>query len=91
MASAHTNLFLVSASRIYRYQTHDYAFTSNERLLHALGGNDFTRMLNETISEAMQRAGFSHKFINEVVCPAMRVNYGQDVNINGFVGESSIG
>ncbi|NXN95602.1 PCYOX oxidase, partial [Rhinopomastus cyanomelas] len=76
--------------RIYRYQTHDYAFSSNERLLHALGGNDFTRMLNQSIDEAMQRAGFSHKFINEVVCPAMRVNYGQGVNINGFVGAVSL-
>ncbi|XP_009986313.1 PREDICTED: prenylcysteine oxidase 1, partial [Tauraco erythrolophus] len=54
--------------RIYRYQTHDYAFSSNERLLHALGD----------------------KFINEVVCPAMRVNYGQGVNINGFVGAVSL-
>ncbi|XP_010180024.1 PREDICTED: prenylcysteine oxidase 1, partial [Mesitornis unicolor] len=76
--------------RIYRYQTHDYAFSSNERLLHALGGDDFTRMLNQTIDEAMQKAGFSHKFINEVVCPVMRVNYGQGVNINGFVGAVSL-
>uniref|UniRef100_A0A663MA82 Prenylcysteine oxidase 1 n=1 Tax=Athene cunicularia TaxID=194338 RepID=A0A663MA82_ATHCN len=76
--------------RIYRYQTHDYAFSSNERLLHALGGNDFTRMLNQTIDEAMQKAGFSLKFINEVVCPAMRVNYGQGVNINSFVGAVSL-
>ncbi|XP_009075754.1 PREDICTED: prenylcysteine oxidase 1, partial [Acanthisitta chloris] len=76
--------------RIYRYQMHDYAFSSNERLLHALGGNDFTRMLNQTIDEIMQQAGFSQKFINEVVCPVMRVNYGQGVNINGFVGAVSL-
>ncbi|KAM6235167.1 prenylcysteine oxidase 1 [Porphyrio hochstetteri] len=76
--------------RIYRYQTHDYAFSSNEQLLHALGGSDFTQMLNQTIDEAMQKAGFSHKFITEVVCPAMRVNYGQGVNINSFVGAVSL-
>ncbi|KAK2520076.1 Pcyox1 [Columba livia] len=76
--------------RIYRYQTHDYAFSSNERLLHALGGNDFTRLLNQTIDEALQKAGFSHKFINEVVCPAMRVNYGQGVTVNAFVGAVSL-
>ncbi|NXG66832.1 PCYOX oxidase, partial [Hemiprocne comata] len=76
--------------RIYRYQTHDYAFSSTERLLHALGGSDFTRMLNQTIEEAMQKAGFSHKFIKEMVCPAMRVNYGQGVNINSFVGAVSL-
>ncbi|NXP77652.1 PCYOX oxidase, partial [Ramphastos sulfuratus] len=76
--------------RIYRYQTHDYAFSSNERLLHALGGDSFTLLLNQTIDEAMQRAGFSHKFINEMVCPAMRVNYGQGVDINAFVGAVSL-
>ncbi|XP_038016283.1 prenylcysteine oxidase 1 isoform X2 [Motacilla alba alba] len=76
--------------RIYRYQMHDYAFSSNERLLHALGGDDFTRLLNQSIDEAMQRAGFSQKFINQVVCPAMRVNYGQGVTINGFVGAVSL-
>ncbi|XP_010213921.1 PREDICTED: prenylcysteine oxidase-like, partial [Tinamus guttatus] len=71
---------------IYRYQTHDYTFSSNERLLHALGGNDFAQMVNQTLDESMQKAGFSHKFINEVICPVMRVNYGQGVNMNAFVG-----
>ncbi|NWX92987.1 PCYOX oxidase, partial [Nothoprocta ornata] len=77
--------------RIYRYQTHDYTFSSNERLFHALGGNDLTRMLNQTIDEAMQKSGFSQKFINEVICPVMRVNYGQGVvNMNAFVGAVSL-
>ncbi|KFU88751.1 Prenylcysteine oxidase, partial [Chaetura pelagica] len=76
--------------RIYRYQSHDFAFSSAERLLHALGGTLFTQMLNQTIEEAMQQAGFSHKFIKEMVCPVMRVNYGQGVNINGFVGAVSL-
>ncbi|NXA57165.1 PCYOX oxidase, partial [Nothocercus julius] len=76
--------------RIYRYQTHDYTFSSNERLLQALGGNDFAKMLNETIDESMQKAGFSHKFINEVICPVMRVNYGQGVSTNAFVGAVSL-
>ncbi|NXL88539.1 PCYOX oxidase, partial [Alectura lathami] len=76
--------------RIYRYQTHDYAFSSYDRLLHALGGNEFTQILNQTIDEAMQKASFSQKYINEMVCPAMRVDYGQGVNINGFVGAVSL-
>ncbi|NXN78782.1 PCYOX oxidase, partial [Bombycilla garrulus] len=76
--------------RIYRYQMHEYAFSSNERLLHALGGNDYLQLLNQTIDEAMQKAGFSQKFINEVVCPAMRVDYGQGVTINAFVGAVSL-
>uniref|UniRef100_UPI003704D4C5 Ancestral Prenylcysteine Oxidase 1 (PCYOX1) n=1 Tax=Mammalia TaxID=40674 RepID=UPI003704D4C5 len=76
--------------RIYRYQSHDYAFSSVEGLLHALGGDEFTRMLNRTILEALQKAGFSQKFLNEIVTPAMRVNYGQSTNINGFVGAVSL-
>lgn len=76
--------------RIYRYQTHDYTFSTYERLFHALGGNDFIQMFNQTIDEAMQKASFSQKFINEMVCPAMRVDYGQGVNINGFVGAVSL-
>ncbi|XP_042696195.1 prenylcysteine oxidase 1 isoform X2 [Chrysemys picta bellii] len=74
--------------RIYRYQSHDYSFSSTEGLLHALGGNDFIQMLNRTIDETMQKAGFSQKFIYEVVTPIMRINYGQGANINGFVGST---
>ncbi|XP_064031743.1 prenylcysteine oxidase 1-like [Pogoniulus pusillus] len=76
--------------RIYRYQAHDYAFSSNERLLHALGGDDFTLLLNQSIDEAMQRAGFSQKYIDQMASPIMRINYGQGVNINGFVGVISL-
>ncbi|XP_053125094.1 prenylcysteine oxidase 1 [Hemicordylus capensis] len=76
--------------RIYRYQAYDFAFSTNERLLHALGGDNLIHLLNRTIDEAMQKAGFSQKFINEMVTPVMRVNYGQGVNINGFVGAVSL-
>ncbi|XP_063304725.1 prenylcysteine oxidase 1-like [Pelobates fuscus] len=76
--------------RIYRYQTFEYSFSSTESLLHALGGNDFITKLNMTIDENMQKAGFSQKFIDEIVGPAMRVNYGQGVKINGFVGSVSL-
>ncbi|XP_062995519.1 prenylcysteine oxidase 1 [Elgaria multicarinata webbii] len=76
--------------RIYRYQSHDYAFSSNEGLLHALGGADFIQLLNQTIDESMQKASFSQKFINEMVTPVMRVNYGQGTSINGFVGVVSL-
>uniref|UniRef100_K7G3K5 Prenylcysteine oxidase 1 n=1 Tax=Pelodiscus sinensis TaxID=13735 RepID=K7G3K5_PELSI len=76
--------------RIYRYQAHDYSFSSIEGLLHALGGNDFIQMLNRTLDETMQKAGFSQKFIYEVVTPIMRVNYGQGVNISSFAGAVSL-
>ncbi|XP_030057758.1 prenylcysteine oxidase 1 [Microcaecilia unicolor] len=76
--------------RIYRYQSFEYSFSTIESLLHALGGNDFTQKLNCTIDETMQKAGFSEKFISEIVTPAMRVNYGQSAKVNGFVGAVSL-
>lgn len=77
--------------RIYRYQSHDYAFSTVENLLHSLGGDDFLRMLNRTLLETLQKAGFSEKFLDEIVAPVMRVNYGQSTNINGFVGKPRLG
>ncbi|XP_073478101.1 prenylcysteine oxidase 1 isoform X2 [Aquarana catesbeiana] len=76
--------------RIYRYQTFDYSFSTTESLLHAMGGDDFISKLNMTIDEAMQKAGFTQRFIDDIVVPAMRVNYGQGVKINGFVGAVSL-
>lgn len=76
--------------RIYRYQTFDYSFSSTESLLHAIGGNDFITKLNMTIDEVMQKSGFSQRFVDEIVVPAMRVNYGQGAKINGFVGAVSL-
>ncbi|XP_007432156.3 prenylcysteine oxidase 1, partial [Python bivittatus] len=76
--------------RIYRYQSHDYAFSSPENLLHALGGANFLHMLNQTIDESLQKARFSQNFINEMVIPVLRVNYGQSASINGFVGAVSL-
>ncbi|XP_066495720.1 prenylcysteine oxidase 1-like [Tiliqua scincoides] len=76
--------------RIYHYQSHDYAFSTNEGLLHALGGASFMQLLNQTIEEAMQEAGFSQKFINETVTAIMRFNYGQGASVSGFVGVISL-
>ncbi|XP_069812919.1 prenylcysteine oxidase 1-like [Dendropsophus ebraccatus] len=76
--------------RIYRYQTYDYSFSTTESLLHAMGGNDFITKLNVTIDETMQKSGFSQRFIDDIVVPAMRVNYGQGASVNGFVGAVSL-
>ncbi|KAG8440886.1 hypothetical protein GDO86_006572 [Hymenochirus boettgeri] len=76
--------------RIYRYQTFDYSFSSTESILHAMGGKEFSESVNKTIDEVMQKAGFSQRFIDEIVAPAMRTNYGQGVKINGFVGAVSL-
>lgn len=72
--------------RIYQYQQYGYSFSSVERLLHAMGGDSFLTLMNQTLEEAMMGEGFSQVFLNDIVAPITRVNYGQSVRINGFVG-----
>ncbi|XP_051010810.1 prenylcysteine oxidase 1 [Acomys russatus] len=76
--------------RIYRYQSHDYAFSSVEKLMHAIGGDDYLRLLNQTLRENLEKAGFSETFLNEMIAPVMKVNFGQGTEINAFVGAVSI-
>lgn len=77
-------------TRIYRYQSHDYAFSSVEKLLHAVGGDEFLGLLNRTLHETLQKAGFSEKFLNEMIAPVMRVNYGQSTDVSAFVGKPGL-
>lgn len=72
--------------RIYQFQQFGYSFSSVEKLLHAMGGDGFLTLANQTLEEAMRKEGFSQSFLNDVVAPVTRVNYGQSVRINGFVG-----
>ncbi|XP_075945534.1 prenylcysteine oxidase 1 [Anarhichas minor] len=76
--------------RIYQYQQYGYSFSSVNKLLHAMGGDAFLTMLNQTLEETMMGEGFSQVFLNDIVAPIARVNYGQSVRINGFVGVVSL-
>lgn len=76
--------------RIYKYQAHGYAFSSVEGLLHSLGGSGFINMTRRSLSESLLELGVSQRFIDEVIAPVMRVNYGQNVSIPAFVGAVSL-
>ncbi|TRY68048.1 hypothetical protein DNTS_003632 [Danionella cerebrum] len=76
--------------RIYQYQQFGYSFSSVEKMLHAMGGESFLTLANQTLEEAMMAEGFSQLFLNDIVAPVTRVNYGQSVRINGFVGAVSL-
>ncbi|XP_056288191.1 prenylcysteine oxidase 1 [Pseudoliparis swirei] len=76
--------------RIYQYQQYGYSFSSVDRLLHAMGGDSFLTLLNQTLEETMRTEGFSQVFLNNMVAPITRINYGQSVRINGFVGAVSL-
>lgn len=55
-----------------------------------MGGEGFLTLMNQTLEETMMAKGFSQVFLNEIVVPITRVNYGQSVRINGFVGMLSV-
>ncbi|KAK3555048.1 hypothetical protein QTP86_006362 [Hemibagrus guttatus] len=74
--------------RIYKYQAHGYAFSTVEELLNSLGGSGFLNMTRRSLSESLLELGVSQRFIDEVVAPIMWVNYGQNVSMPAFVGES---
>ncbi|XP_042364849.1 prenylcysteine oxidase 1 isoform X2 [Plectropomus leopardus] len=76
--------------RIYQYQQYGYSFSSVDKLLHAMGGDSFLTLVNQTLEETMIGEGFSQVFINDIVAPITRVNYGQSVRIHGFVGAVSL-
>ncbi|CAM9321856.1 unnamed protein product [Lampetra planeri] len=82
-----TGLLLIH--RIYQYQQYGYSFSSVEKLLHAMGGDSFLKLVNQTLEETMMAEGFSQIFLNDIVAPITRVNYGQSVRINGFVGAAT--
>lgn len=77
------------SARIYKYQAHGYAFSSVEELLHSLGGSGFINMTRRSLSESLLELGVSQRFIDEVIAPIMRVNYGQNISIPAFVGMHS--
>ncbi|GAA6217007.1 prenylcysteine oxidase 1 [Lates japonicus] len=76
--------------RIYQYQQYGYSFSSVDRLLHAMGGDSFLTLMNQTLEETMISEGFSQIFLNDIVAPITRANYGQSVRIHGFVGAVSL-
>uniref|UniRef100_A0A8C4WYH7 Prenylcysteine oxidase 1 n=1 Tax=Eptatretus burgeri TaxID=7764 RepID=A0A8C4WYH7_EPTBU len=74
---------------IYKYQSRGYSFSSNEKLLFGLGQEDFLKLLKQPLDEVLLQQGVSRHFINEVVAPVIRTNYGQGTNISAFVGSEA--
>ncbi|KAL6472683.1 hypothetical protein MHYP_G00188710 [Metynnis hypsauchen] len=76
--------------RIYQYQQSGYSFSSMEQLLHALGGDSFLMLLNQTLEEVMLAEGFSQVFIDNYVTPLSRFAFGQTADLTAFVGAVSL-
>ena len=50
----------------------------------------FVDQLHSSISDVMTEAGIGETFIHELVRGGMRSNYGQDVDIQSFVGKREV-
>ncbi|KAM9312562.1 prenylcysteine oxidase 1-like [Gastrophryne carolinensis] len=76
--------------RVYKYQAHEYAFSSFEGLLRSLGGDHFVNMTQKSVAESLQGIGVSQRFIDDVISAAMKASYGQSVSIPALVGAMSL-
>ena len=51
-----------------------------------MGGEDFYECTQKTTRQTLEEIGLKSRLIDELVTAVMRVNYGQDVTLNGFAG-----
>jgi len=51
-----------------------------------MGGEEFYEYTQKTTRQTLEEIGLKCRLIDELVTAVMRVNYGQDVTLNGFAG-----
>ncbi|XP_056430737.1 prenylcysteine oxidase-like [Hyla sarda] len=76
--------------RVYKYQAHEYAFSTIEGLLRSLGGDLFVNMTHKSVGESLQGIGVSQRFIDDVISAVMKASYGQSVSIPALAGAMSL-
>lgn len=80
-----TNM-LKNFSNIYQLQKNQEAFQSVPEMLNAMGGKEFYNYTQQTTRQTLEKIGLKPRLIDELVTAVMRINYGQDVTLNGFAG-----
>ncbi|XP_076754653.1 prenylcysteine oxidase 1 [Xylocopa sonorina] len=85
----HVTSILNDFEKIYHLQDAGESFTNYTSLLSAMN-TKFPKLLQIPIKNYLVNLGYSEKLINEVVKAVLVVNYGQDVNIQSFVGLVSL-
>lgn len=81
---------LTNFSNIYDLQEKEQAFNTVPEMLRALGGEKFYEYTQQTTRQALENIGLNQLLIDELVTVVMRINYGQDVTLNGFAGAVSL-
>ena len=74
---------------MYDHQDADYSFSTVDGLLRSMSPT-FVDLSRRPFDTEMRQHGFSDVFIDQLVRGAMRTNYGQNEDINGFVGKCSV-
>jgi len=75
--------------KIYPAQNRGRSFATVYDLFHFLS-SDFDGLMTSTIDDYLKHLGFGEKYRNEIARVAMRINYGQDIDIQAFVGAISM-
>lgn len=75
--------------KIYDLQDAGRSFANVTALLSAIN-KDFPKLLQISMKDYLLHMGFTEKLINELVQAAIVVNYGQEIDIQSFVGFVSI-
>ena len=72
--------------RIYSLQDTGKTFMTVSDLLNAMNP-DFVELLQVTAKQGFTEDGFSLRLIDELVAATLTANYGQSVQVHGFVGK----
>lgn len=75
--------------KIYDLQDAGQSFANVTALLSAMN-KDFPKLLEMSMKEYLLHKGCTEKMINELVEVAIVVNYGQEVDIQSFVGSIAV-
>ena len=71
-------------TNIYDLQEKEQAFNTVPEMLRALGGEKFYEYTQQTTRQTLENIGLNQLLIDELVTVVIRINYGQDMNLNGF-------
>ena len=83
------NEMLTNFSKIYTLQKEGQTFDTVPQMLQAMGTEEMYGYTQETLRQALEKLGVKPLLINELVTGVMRINYGQDVTLNAFAGETT--
>ena len=75
---------------IYKLQDEGISFETVHEFLKTLGGDDFIELTKKSARKALLDDGVSERIIDELATAVTRCNYGQDMNVNAFTGNSQV-